>query len=341
LRFSAKSKVAAFQIPMKKLFSTIVLVSALVVTLTHSSLAQSPQGRLTLVNNTPVMTSDVVNATTVYYVPYQGNILATSNGTTVSPAYFFSPLTLTLESTVQTSGNIYDIFAFYTASTWYLCTGPAWNSSTSRGTGTGTTQLTQQTGVWLNTKAISNCYYSLSSVSVPALEGVYLGSIYMTGAGETSMQLQPAAAAGGPTNGAFLGVYNAYNRLPITAAAMDSTSSWTYGTSTERPADNSTSNRITFLDGLAQSNFTASYSVAMANSSTGNAIIGIGLDSTTSINVPWAQTGGTFLLNPTATIASYPLLGLHYVQAMEDVFAGTETFDAAGAYEALTLSISM
>ena len=77
----------------------------------------------------------------------------------------------------------------------------------------------------------------------------------------------------------------------------------------------------------------------MANSTTDNAIIGIGLNST-SFDTPFAQAGNVYPQTPTSTISSYPLLGLTYVQALEQVFGGTETFDGSGAYQALTVSLA-
>src|ERR1700734_2159046 len=71
-----------------------------------------PGLRLTLTSNTPVMTSDVTGATTIYYTPYIGNNVITSNGTTLSVGNALQ-MTLTLNG-YQSSGHIYDIFLYNT-----------------------------------------------------------------------------------------------------------------------------------------------------------------------------------------------------------------------------------
>src|ERR1700690_4044272 len=74
-----------------------------------------PAGRLTLVSNTPVMTSDVTSATTLYYTPYIGNTIPILDGTGGVTNNVFSQLSVTLPTSL-TTGNIYDVF--------YQSTGP-------------------------------------------------------------------------------------------------------------------------------------------------------------------------------------------------------------------------
>ena len=52
----------------------------------------------------------------------------------------------------------------------------------------------------------------------------------MTANGQTGMQFAPTPALGGTNN--ILGVYNAYNRVSTTSICQDTTSTWTYGSST-------------------------------------------------------------------------------------------------------------
>ena len=70
-----------------------------------------PQGRLTLTSNTPVMTADATAQTSVYYTPFQGNILPIYDGANMD-SYTFGQLTMSLNTSNQTSGNLYDLFAF-------------------------------------------------------------------------------------------------------------------------------------------------------------------------------------------------------------------------------------
>ena len=124
-----------------------------------------PQGRLTLTSNTPVMTSDVVNTSTVYYTPYIGNE-ATYSTPNALHNHTFSETTLTLTSTINPAGHIYDVFLNNPEDNTPLiiCTGPAWASLTSRGTGAGTTELTQFDGMWVNATLITACYNNGTNV---------------------------------------------------------------------------------------------------------------------------------------------------------------------------------
>lgn len=311
----------------------------------------TPQGRLTLQSNTPVMTSDVTGATTVYYTPYVGNALSLpylGGGGPIIETSTFSQLTLTLNSTYQTSGNIYDVFAFYSGGSigWFICTGPAWTSSTSRGTGAGTTELTQLDGIWVNANTIEHCAQGSSNDnSFAAYGAAYLGSIYMTANGETGVSLKPAAASGGTGN--IIGLYNAYNRVRVTAYSRDDTSNWTYGTASWRAADNSTSNRIYFLDGLQQSPVTGKYSVgASTTADTVGAYIGLNIDSSTT--TPHIAATAASAASETSTSQSnvmepfYPVLGFHYVQAVEYA-TGTsaQLFGVSSSQQVMALTVSL
>src|SRR5262249_30593766 len=55
-----------------------------------------PQGRLTLVTNVPVMTSDQIGAGTIYYTPYNGLLVPIFNGTTMVPTSIVSQLSIGL-----------------------------------------------------------------------------------------------------------------------------------------------------------------------------------------------------------------------------------------------------
>jgi hypothetical protein len=319
----------------------VFVLSLLVLCSTSAALAQiiPPGGRLTLVSNTPVMTSDVVGATTVYYTPYVSNSLPVetstppcSGGNCTYGNDTFSQLTLTLNSTYQTAGNIYDIFTVL-GDGFYICTGPAWASSTSRGTGAGTTQLVQVSdyGLWTNANTISSCYNGGGSVAdFAAGVGVYIGSIYMTANGETSMQFKPASASGGSAS--VLGVYNAYNRVMVSSRSVDSTNSWTYAGAAWRASDDSTSNRITFVDGLQQSFIEANFLQASNQTSGIQATIGSQIDATTGAPPGFigSLVGQSGYLTMIAKDDFDPQLGLHYIQAMEYSSGSTATFYGAG-----------
>ncbi len=305
-----------------------------------------PQGRLTLTSNTPVMTSDTTGATSVYFTPYIGNNIPIYNGTSFANNTF-SQLTMTLNTSNQLSGCIYDLFVFLNSGTVTIGAGPAWTSmsscsTTTRGSGAATTELTQLDGFWVNANSITLTNGSTTYSSISADKATYVGSVYMTGNGQTGMSFTPAAASGGTNN--FLGLYNAYNRVRTFSKSSDSTSSWTYATATWREADNSASNRITFLDGLQQSVARAKYADIMYTSgSSVEGAIGINLDSTSATPVdPCAITLGTSEQTFTAYGNFMPQLGLHYAQAMEWASGATVTFAGVNiSLNGLMLEIDM
>jgi hypothetical protein len=196
-------------------------------------------------------------------------------------------------------------------------------------------------GLPVNANAISGCMNGSTSLSVPAQTGFYLGSVYMTANGQTSMQLKPSASAGGTNN--ILGLWNAYNRVRVTAYSRDSTSSWTYGTASWRAADNSTRNRISFLDGLQQSHSTGSYSVMGTTTvSTVGAYIGLDMDSSTA--APGITSQGASAVSqtsssqPVVTETFYPALGLHYIQAVEYASSATGMSNCCAQFFGLNAS---
>jgi len=310
-------------------FWKLALCLALALTLAASSYAQilTPQGRLTLTSNTPLMTSDVTAATAVYYTPYVGNSIPIYNGTSFSNNTF-SQLTMTLSTTNQTSGDIYDLFVFIHSSTVTIGAGPAWSSSTSRGTGSGTTQLTQFNGFWVNANTITLTNGSTTYSSIPADEATYVGSVYMTANGETAVNFKPSAAAGGTAN--VVGIWNAYNSAPISSLCSDSNTSWTDASTSWQPLDypagsgGGTYNRVTYLDGLGQSSVKGTVTTIAYNATAGDGdFIGIDQDSTTNSPIVFASNqshsaGSAVGATSFAATESFPPnQGLHYLQAME------------------------
>ena len=114
-----------------------------------------------------------------------------------------------------------------------------------------------------------------------------------------------------------------YNRVSVKMSVQDSTSSWSYGTLTPRPSDNSTSNRISFVSGLAEDCLEASFwqVIETAAAMDSAAIVGVALDSTNSFdarNLVQNNSSNAIIL-PAGVINNYPpQLGFHFVQALEE-----------------------
>lgn len=209
-----------------------------------------PGGRVTLVSNTAVMTANETAKGTIYYTPYLHNYVPLyNNAQTGWQMMAFSQLSITLDSTNTVSGKIYDLFLFNNAGTIDFGYGPAWSSNTSRGTGAGSTAISQDsiTSYWTNTVAITLRNTSSVTYSAAAGQALYVGTFYATAAGQTGVAYTASAS---PAGACIVGIFNAYNQVPINVTNLDTTVSYTYNSSTWRHANNSATDAISFVDGL-------------------------------------------------------------------------------------------
>lgn len=282
-----------------------------------------PKGRLTLTSGVPVMTSDAVNATVLYYAPYAGQSVPVFDPAT--NAFFqqdvgASGLSMNLNGTTgQLSGHVYDVFAETVDSgSVELCTGPAWTSTSARGS---TAAIAQVNGIWTNAGTVT-CQHNAASFTCPAFMCTYVGSLYATANGKTTMQFGPDSHAGG--NGNCLCLYNAYNQVPTVSASLDSNAAYTYTATTWRAMDNSggalNGNSVSVLDGLGQmaiyaeaSSLTKGNTGASANA----AKIGVDVNSTSATPTYSAQNAANQSVSITSTLRSTPVFGLWYAQGME------------------------
>lgn len=220
---------------------------------TATAIVPQPQGYLTPLTGTPVITSDVTNGN-VFYTPYLGNLVPVYNGTSFVSTVF-TELNLTLSAS-QTASTIYDVFVFNSSGVLTLVTGPAWSSSaaasSSRGTGAGTTQISRLNGIWVNTVQMSG-KNGVTTYTVPASQGTYLGSILID---STPGQVTCFRSYG---QNRTWSVWNAYNRVPTFLKAGDPTATWTVGATAFRNANNSAANKLTVFSGLAEEVFDLSY----------------------------------------------------------------------------------
>jgi hypothetical protein len=286
-----------------------------------------PQGYLTPVSGTPIITSDAIGATTVYYTPYVGDLIGIYNGTTIVPTTF-SELSLTLVS-AHAASTIYDVFVFNNNGVLTLVTGPAWASSTpgscSRGSGAGTTQISRIAGLWFNTVSMTGRNGS-TTYTIPANQASYLGSIFID---STSGQVSCHRSYGQSRK---WGIWNAFNRVPIVLKAGDPTASWTYNTSTIRASNGNTANSLTIFSGLAEDYYSLFFTQNVGLSTNGGANlctvqVGIGY------NVTNAFAGKATVISETASASlgtqaisadffseylAPPALGINTVTSLED-----------------------
>lgn len=238
-----------------------------------------PQGRLTLTSGTPVLTSTVSAATTVYYTPYVGNMVPIYDGTNLVPNAL-AELSIALGSNWTTNSN-WDVFIASDSGTIRACTGPAWTSDTARGTGAGTTELTRVNGLLLNNVTVTCRYNNTTTFSVAASRGTYVGSFRTGSAGQTNF-IYGALAANGTAG--VLGIWNMYNRVSVSTLVADTTDSWTLTTNAVwRDANASSTMRVDYISGLEEDSFVGQYnSNATTNTANNPAMIGVGYDSSTA-----------------------------------------------------------
>ncbi len=299
-----------------------------------------PQGRLTLTSATPVLATNAVAATAVYYTPFIGNLVPIYNGTSMTPTEF-SELTLTLAAS-HTASSIYDVFVFSNSGVLTIATGPSWTTvtagSSARGSGAGTTQIARVKGLWTNAVAMTG-RNGATTYSIGANLATYVGSIYMDASNGQVSCLQSYGQS------RKWGVWNAYNRVPIIMKGGDPTASWDYRTATIREQRGQVgTNRITVFTGLAEEYFDARLKgrVAMTLDAAGaaaSADAGIGWDSitaysgTTSTIAQSLPANGVTSENYLAEFMSAPILGISNVNILERGaaaatvcnFIGTET----------------
>lgn len=300
-----------------------------------------PGGRLTLTTSVPVLIADTTGATTIYYTPYQTDFVPIYDGTRWT-GYQFAELSVSMAANAAwASGSIYDWFVARDGSTTRLCSGPAWTSTSGRGTGAGTTQLTLTSGIYLNTVSMTCRYATGSTFTAGALTATYVGSSFMTANGTTGMQFAPTRASGGSNN--ILGVYNAYNRVEMTSREGDSTATWTYATATWRAANGNANNSIRFVDGLAQSFFSGHYEAFVAPVA-GGAGYAMGCALGWSSGAPdfYGITNPNIGTSVNGHCQGPAALGLNTVTALEQAFDATATNTVSGgAAQSLSIRVSL
>lgn len=283
-----------------------------------------PGGRLTLTTGTPVTTTDVTGATTVFYALHTHNKVPLYDGSAWTLATITELSQALSDSTKSPAAAVanknYDLFVWNDSGTLRLSRGPPWSSSTSRGTGAGTTEISRVEGRYVNTNSLSN--------GPAAQRGLYVGTIHTNGSAQIDDSLSRR------------GVWNAYNRLSRPMRVTEATLNWTYSTDSYRQANNSGSNSLEVVVGLPGED--VGVDVLGCYSSTVNANrgagVGIGLDSTTvdssnilafpqGIAVATLSIGGNaFRVFPRATYQDFPGIGWHFFAWLERGFGSGSQF---------------
>lgn len=291
-----------------------------------------PSGRLTLTSATPVMSSPVSAATSILYTPYIGTRVPVWTGTAWQENTFAELGDLLSETTYSPSaaiaGALYDMFVWTTPGptpVQVLSRSPAWTNTTTRALA-----LSLVNGIWTNSANITN--------GPAAGYGVYEGTIATdAGSATVSFNPQPAAASGGPTIGAWVGLWNAYNRVSVAATVQDSKASWTYASSTWHAADGGAGNRVTAVFGLISDAVKVEYFdlTLSASGNTPQPFIGIGVGQTASASVaaggPNANIDTTMYGSAAVVFAGIAPVGQIFFSANEATAGGSATFYGSGS----------
>jgi len=272
-----------------------------VINSTPRSLGVIPGGRLTLTSGTPVTTTDVTGATSVYYSPLRHNKIELWNGVQWNLTDFSET---TLAVGTVTSGLPYDVFAYLSSGVLAL-EKLAWTNGTTRATA-----ITLQDGRYCKSGDKTR---------------LYLGSFYSTSTSATE------------DSNAKRFLFNMYNRVGRKLKLVDTTNSWTYSTATWRSWNNSSSNRVQVLIGVVDDLVDVSFNGLGSNSAGYSFGFGLGLDSTSANSADTYTSGGSSgsIVYGQARYLDYASVGYHYFQALEmGGNSGTTTFygDAGAAY---------
>ena len=175
-------------------------------------LGREPGGRLTLTTATPVTTSDVTAAGTLFYTPYLHTLLPVFDGTRwLLKTFAEISLALTL-----TADKNHDVFVDDDAAT--LSLSAAWTNDTTRADALGT-----QDGVTV-----------LNSDKTKR----WLGTLRASGTDTTE------------DSRAKRFLWNAYHRRRRPLLRQETTASWTYATAAWRQVNASAANRVETVTGL-------------------------------------------------------------------------------------------
>ena len=270
-------------------------------------LASPVGGRLTLTSGTPVTTSDVTGATTLYFTPYNGNKIDLYNGTSWN-SYTFSELSLSLSGYAINTN--FDIFIYDNSGTLTL-ESLAWTDATNRAVA-----LVLQNGIYVKSGATTRRYIGTIRTTT------------VTGQTEDSQVKR------------F--VWNYYNQILRNFYFIDATASWSYAVNAFRQSNANTANKAEFVTGMGAVMDARFYEHAL-NTATGTGAIAIGLDSITTPSSVYSNFNAYGPLN--ADSAMYALfngpvtLGYHYMACLEKAAVTAITFYGTASFFAFEGSI--
>lgn len=211
--------------------------------------------RMSLTSGTPITTTDITNATTVYVTPYGGNHITLYDGT-IWQNYQPGEMSIAVASTANVN---FDLFCqpISGTPTLHMAT---WNNDASRATA-----LTTQDGVYVQSGSTTRRY---------------LGTFRC---GPTTGQVFNSAAR--------RHVWNYYNRVDMHMVTTDNTDTWTYNTDTFRQANAFSANQLDVVIGVSEDIVTAQVNALASVGVLGGILrVAVGIDSTTTSSAQLMQS---------------------------------------------------
>lgn len=277
-----------------------------------------PGGRLTLATGTPITTTDQSAKATIYYTPYNGDLVPIYNGNWSEIS--FTELSLALDSNsghtgYHQSGKNFDLFIYSDSGTLRLVSGPAWTNDTTRATA-----LERVNGILMNAASMTARFGSSSgnTVTVAQDRGTFVGTFRASADGQTQVT----------TLNILLSNY--YNREKATIIIKESTDFWSTTDTTWHSWNGSTANRVNVIFPDTAIPIELYFAFGTQEPAGWAAFGGIGLD-TTSANS--SQIGGPPTVAAAGNIVpgfsiyrGYPGLGFHYLQLVEKAAGSGTTY---------------
>lgn len=191
--------------------------------------------------------------------------------------------------------------------------------------GFGYSRVHNTRGYWTNVNALTHCYNGATDYgSISADQGTYLGTLYTTAAGTTTVKVKQAAGGGN----SIIGIWNAYNRVMLTASENDLPSgNITVTSATFAYLDSSANNRVSWVDGLQQSILFAGVSFFATNSGGSEIRVCEIIDWQSGRTGPGNCAGGdsTFGEIYYGVDTHQPYLGFHFMQLVQQNANGSGT----------------
>lgn len=258
--------------------------------------------RLSASTGVAITTSDVTSSTNIYAVPYKGGEIAVYNATTSVWEYFqlASQLTVAIPATGTFTSNAVDVFAF--------------NNNT------GTLSLTLETWTNLTTRATALTTQDNVLVLTGFPNARYLGSFRTNASNQVVDSI------------ANRWLWNYYNRVAKAMLATPTgTVTWNYTLTTLRQANASSALQLNFMIGVSEDLVQAQVLTTFDNTNTAEAVVGIGLDSTTTQAANCIYQRGRVTAAAGCSVGAmyngYPGIGSHSLMWLEASQAvGTTTW---------------